>query len=235
MTPFVIAADLRTGSTLLSTSLQHHPEIRCYGELFHTEDFPDNQLEQYDRHHLDAREVIQKAFAPEGYKAIGFRSMVFLPFPSRPGWADVWERLSEMENLHVIYLTRKDHLAQYASLLVAQETGIFHPPPDDPILKPENRPTITITPEELTWWIEEREKLYTRRREQLRGKPSFELEYECLIADWTEVMHEVQEFLGVTPTALEKMKDKQERRPLSAIITNFDELVQSEFSRTRPL
>lgn len=224
MVPFVIVADLRTGSTLLSTSLNHHPQIRCYGELFHPETFPDNQLDGRDRFSLTGREVVREAFSATGVAAAGFRAMIFLPMPSQPGWADSWDALRERNELRVIYLVRRDELAQYASILVAEQTRIWHPSPEDPVLRPENRPKITIDPQAFQEWTRERRALFDQRRDQLRGKPSLDLDYETLVSEWPAVIHTVQEVLGVEPAALQPAKQKQENRPLSEVVTNYDEL-----------
>ena len=224
MVPFVIVADLRTGSTLLSTSLNNHPRVRCYGELFHPDTFPDNQLDEGDRFCLTGREVVREAFAANGAAAAGFRAMIFLPMPSDPPWADSWDALRDREDLRVIYLVRRDELAQYASIAIAEQMRIWHPSPDDPVLRPENRPTIAIDPQELRDWSRQRAALLQQRREHLRDKPSLDLTYETLVSEWPAVIRAVQDFLGVEPVALQPAKQKQERRPLSEVVTNYDEL-----------
>jgi LPS sulfotransferase NodH len=224
MTPFVIVADLRTGSTLLSTSLNRHPEIRCYGELFHPEDFPDNQLDAVSRHELSARQLVDQALAASGFKAVGFRAMVFLPLDSHPRWADAWQCLAERDELRVIWLTRRDRLSQYVSMLVAEHTGVYHPFDNDPLLRPENRPTITVDPQQFRHWVEERDRLAAERRAWLAARPALELDYETLTERWPEVVVRVQEFLGVTIHPLAQGKRKQETRPLAEIIANYHEL-----------
>jgi LPS sulfotransferase NodH len=224
MVPFVIVADLRTGSTLLSTSLDNHPQVRCYGELFHPETFPDNSLDRHDRFTLNGRDVVERAFAAPDVEAAGFRAMIFLPLSSQPLWADAWNALRDRGGLRVIYLTRRDELAQYASILIADQIRVWHPSPDDPVLRPENRPRITIDPQDFRDWSSQRARLLDERREQLQGKPSLDLEYETLVSGWSAVIHQVQEFLGVDPMALEAAKQKQEKRPLPQVIENYDDL-----------
>ena len=224
MVPFVIVADLRTGSTLLSTSLNNHPQIRSYGELFHPETFPDNQLDARDRFSLTGREVVREALAANGAAASGFRAMIFLPMHSQPQWTDSWDALCERDELRVIYLVRRDELAQYASILVAEQTRIWHPSPEDPVLHPENRPKITIDPQAFRDWSRERAALFDQRREQLRGKPSLDLGYETLVSEWPAMIRTIQQFLGVDPLVLQPAKQKQEKRPLSEVVTNYEEL-----------
>lgn len=224
MTPFIIVADLRTGSTLLSTSLNRHPQVRCYGEIFHPDDFPDNQLDGYCRQELTAREMIAQALALPGFRAIGFRAMVFLPPPSHPRWADAWSHLAELDDLRVLYLSRRDRLAQYASMLIAEQTGVYHPYDNDPLYKPENRPKIAIDPQQFVEWTRQRDDLFAQRRRQLAGKPSLELDYETLTVQWPQAIAQVQDFLGVAWHPLDQGKRKQETRPLAEVISNYHAL-----------
>ncbi len=223
--PFVIVADLRTGSTLLSTSLDRHPDIRCRGELLHGDDFPDNQLAGVRRQELPARRLIDLALTERGRGAAGFRAMVEHPDQAAPkAWQDAWRVLRERKNLHVIFLERLDLLAQFASYCVAQQTGHFAPSAHDPVLAPENRPRIRIEPDAVQRWSAQRRRLYALRRRQLQGKPQLDLTYEGLVNDWDNQILRLQEFVGVTPRPLQQAKQKQERRPLSDVIANYSTL-----------
>lgn len=227
MTPFVIVADLRTGSTLLQTSLDQHPDARCYGELFHPDALPDNQLSGVDRYRMSGHALLKRFFSEKGKKVVGFRAMIFLPMPSTPQWDDAWRSLAGTSGLHVLYLIRRDRLAQYASVRVAQETRVWHPYEGDPILRPENRPSITISPEEISAWTKERDALFALRRKQLQGLPSLTLDYETLTGEWPRAIARVQEFLSLPPLPLPQARQKQEKRPLSEVIANYDEIARS--------
>lgn len=224
-TPFVIVADVRTGSTLLSATLDRHPEIRCRGELFHPEDFPDNQVPCGPRHALSARELVDRALGERYIRAAGFRAMVFHPdVGARPRWAGAWRVLASRPRLRAILLRREDVLAQYASLVIAQQTGRFNPSPEDPLYDPTQRPRVRVDPADLEQWRHERECLYARCRGWLADKPWLELRYEDLTADWAGSIEQIEDFLGVTHQPLAPAKQKQEQRPLSESIANYDEL-----------
>jgi LPS sulfotransferase NodH len=229
MTPFVIVADLRTGSTLLHSTLDTHPQIRCYGELFHPQNLPDNQVPGHDRYALSGRALIHQALVTTDARATGFRAMIFLPVPSEPRWADAWESLRALEDLRVIYLWRQDRLAQYASLLVAQKTGVYHPYASDAdVLRPENRPTVTIDPGALQAWVRQRDELFATRRQQLSGKHALEVQYEQLVNDWDKTMLGIQHFLRVDTVPLSPAKQKQETRPLRDVVANYTQLVSEQ-------
>jgi LPS sulfotransferase NodH len=222
--PFVIAADLRTGSTLLASTLDEHPQIRCYGELFHSQDLPDNRIDGFDRLGASAEAILKRAMHRRGVKACGFKAMIFLPLPSAADWADAWKRMRELPGLRVIWLTRRDRLAQYASAEVVRHTGVFHPYDNERVDRPEHRPVITIDPDEFRSWVRERDAQLRRRREMLRGMPALDLDYETLTGDWERSTTCVQRFLGVDVEPLEQQKKKQELRPLADVIANYAEL-----------
>lgn len=224
-TRFAIVADLRTGSTLLSTSLDQHPGIRCRGELLHPDDLPDNQLPGIRRKELAPNQLLEAAFAVSRESAIGFRAMVFRPDPAQqPDWAGFWDELRAWKEVRVLFLERRDRLAQYASLCIAQQTGKFHPPPGDPTLRPENRPRLHIDPQAFRSWADERQQLRARRKAQLQGVPLLDLAYEELAANWDATLQAIQQFLCVEARTLRPAKERQEQRPLELVIANYDEL-----------
>lgn len=225
-TPFVIVADLRTGSTLLSATLDRHPQIRCRGELFHPDDFPDNQLPAESRPALSGPALVARALADDDVQAAGFRAMVFHPDPAeRPQWAGAWQALAAQRDLHVIVLRRADVLAQFASLAIAQQTGRYNPHPGDPLYDPDHRPRVHLDPDALRHWIDERADLYAQRCAQLAGHPTLELTYEQLAQSWDDTLACIEAFLGVDQKPLTPAKQKQEQRTLSDMIVNYDELV----------
>lgn len=222
---FVIVADLRTGSTLLGSTLNRHPGIRCRGEIFHPDDFPDNGVPGADRRRLTAAELLRAALEPESgrHRAIGFRAMIFLPQPPCPRWLDAWARLAELDDLRVIYLRRENRLAQYVSVRVAQRLGIYHPAPGRELPTPERRPTIRVAPRAIGRWVRERERLEALRRRQLAGRRSLEVQYSELVEDWATTIGRVERFLAVEPLPLRPAKQKQETRPLSSVVENYAE------------
>jgi hypothetical protein len=231
--PFVIVAGLRTGSTLLSTSLDSHPSIRCYGELFHERDFPDNQVPGCDRHQLPATAVIARMLeVAEPGSTVGFRAMLGHPGPSRPGWASLWEDLRRLPMLRVVHLERRDWLAQYASLMIAKRTGVFHPSPECPA--PARRPTIRIDPEEFQRWADGEMALRSARERTLAGLPCLRVHYEDLANSWEPTIRRLLGFLDVPRTHVPQSRTKQEHRPLCDVIVNFEQVVSFRGSTSLP-
>lgn len=230
MTPmpvrFIILADLRTGSTLLSASLDRHPAIRCYGELFHERDFDDNRPDGCDRTALDAAALLDRAWGSGGRRAVGFRAMLDHPPASRPQWRDLWERLAACPDLGVIHLRRRDRLAQYASLMIAASTGVFHPSPQTPAIPPEHRPRVRIDPDRFRTWAAAQQAREQERLRILGHHRLLALSYERLTGDWVRVTRYIQHFLEVPLVRLPQVKHKQEHRALAEAIENYDELLR---------
>ncbi len=224
MVPFAIVADLRTGSTLLSTSLDRHPQVRCYGELFHPQDLCDNRVDGLDRARASAAMILRSALCSGRRGVRGFKAMTFLPLPDASRWHDAWQQLGVLPGLKVLWLARRDRLAQYASLEVARCTGVFHPHDHDRLYAARHRPTVTLDPAAFRAWVEERDALLAQRRRQLDGLPALELDYETLTGDWHRSLARVQAFLEVDVLPIEPMKRKQESRPLAEVIENYEEL-----------
>lgn len=222
-TRFIVLADLRTGSTLLSASLNQHPDIRCYGELFHERDFDDNQPDGCDRAALAGTELIDRVFAAEAPQVIGFRAMLDHPPASRPRWRGFWEHLAA-QDVRVVHLHRRDRLAQYTSLQIAATTGVFHPSPETPGIPADQRPRVRIDPDAYQAWLDERRAHELERLRVLGARPLMAVTYERLTSRWTQTMDELQRFLGAPIRALPQAKHKQETRPLAEAISNYDEL-----------
>ena len=107
---------------------------------------------------------------------------------------------------------------------LAEQTGVYHPYDNDPLLQPQNRPSVFIPPQALRQWITERDELFAQRRRQLAGKPTLEVEYERLVGNWDSELVRLHQFLGVAPLLMEPAKRKQETRSLWDVVVNYDEL-----------
>lgn len=223
VTPFVIVADHRTGSTLLASSLDAAPMLRCRGELFHERDFSDNQVPGLDRHAAEADAILDRAFAAseEGVLAAGFRALISHPPPSRPAWKNLWRCLARVDGLRVIYLQRRDRLAQYASLLVASQTGVFHPSPECP--EPPERPRVQVERASFLRWLAETDAQRAACERALQHRPALFLGYEELAGAWGDTLSSVQRFLGVPRRELPQRKQKLETRPLEEVIVNYEQ------------
>lgn len=138
MSQFVIYGIQRTGTTLIGTSLNNHPDILCLGELFDPNEnyrpkemLPyilfiknSNNLNSNQTNLINNKETIFNyldIYYSKSFKCIGFKLMLNqtkrLPF--------VLDYLKS-RSLRIIKVVRENVLYTYVSRLRAQNTSVFH-------------------------------------------------------------------------------------------------------------
>jgi hypothetical protein len=148
-TRFIILAPARSGSNLLASQLNAHPDMVCFAELFnYTVDFIIYDVDGYDGHSpedIALRERDRPAFLrtrifgqhDEGIHAVGFK----LPYEHIWLVPDVLEWLLAQDDLRVIHLRRRNLLRARVSLRIAEMTKVWmerKPPPLTSLLTPAN-------------------------------------------------------------------------------------------------
>lgn len=122
-TRFVIFSVARSGTSFLTTSLRSHPEILCHGEALLPRHFH-KHVHGSARSALSKEEVendplnfLYKLFElSDGCRAVGCK--VF-----RGHSTDIHFDILKDPGIRKIVLHRENHLASYASLLMARKTG----------------------------------------------------------------------------------------------------------------
>ena len=133
---FVILGTQRTGTTLVRTCLNSHPDVLCCGEVFKlakpSYKKPDG-LWHYTRRPLARRigalvnprgvtaDFLDNMYSEAGYKAIGFKLMLSHQI-SRPY---IWPML-EARGVSAIIVRRRNLLKTLVSRRSAAETGVYH-------------------------------------------------------------------------------------------------------------
>lgn len=241
---FVVVSYPRSGTHLLRTSLESHPDVVCQAEFFNSDSpqlpYP---LSTPTREILDA--WIFPPF-PATVKRAGFVLQAYHPralkaFPgirANPAWDDVWPRLAAMEGLLVIHLERRNLLRRHLSHCMSRQTGIWHswdrrrverishlaPPPPEQVGNEPPRQSVEIDPDRLFEDFHEVECWRRFAAEALGSHPSLTVTYEELCGEYTEACRRVQRFLGVREIDLEPAVRKLESRPLRDVIRNFHQL-----------
>ena len=247
--PFVLVSYLRSGTHLLRTALESHPEIACQSELFNSDDrglpYPLDTptaevLERWAFGRELPAEVTCAGFVLHAYHPHALRA--FPGIRANPSWADVWPRLAAMPELRVLHLRRRDLLARHLSHLLARATGFWHawdtgaaarvshlhaPPPEQVGRPRETPPPIAIDPDRLALDFEEVSGWHAAADQVLAGRPVLQVAYEDLCADFSGETDRVQRFLGVAPAALRPAVGKLEERPPERAIANWEELRRS--------
>jgi len=218
-TPFIILTRSRSGSNMLASFLQSHPNIRCDGEIF-------NNLKGKNFY-----SILDKTFTRQPYsvKCRGFK--IFYYHPQDMNNKELfWNELTEINNLHVIHLKRKNILRTIVSRKIAGKTNTWASPKRKSTNKKQNI-NITLTPNELKNKFKETQRWINQGDELFKKHKKVSLYYEDLVNNPREEFKKVTEFLGVKFVEPNTNFQKQNPEKLNDLITNYDEL-KIAFSNT---
>lgn len=149
------------------------------------------------------------------------------------------EHLGKLSDLKVLFLTRKNWLAQLASEIRAHRTNVWHFAPEgvnylsnDGTSKPTQlRSQQTIPLDRCFQFLREQTRLELQALEYLSRCPRLSVSYEDLQWNWEQTMMEVLGFLELDDAPLTPATLKQ-GLPASQTVVNYDEIVHF-FSNTR--
>lgn len=221
---FMILAHRRTGSNLLVSLLNSHPQLRCFGEVFR-EQYNFNlympelakEFTDYATRTSNPAKYLQ-AISEQidvGTHSWGFKLMAFQL------QTEFAELLAE-QAVKVIVLSRENQLAQYSSELIAAATGQGIAGQNVEVETAE----VHFSAKEFNKFRQKVEDDFHVATHAIRavGLPCLELEYMELQKE--ETLNKVCEFLNVGPG---KMKSGLQKRNNPAVINRFKNF---HFART---
>ena len=212
---FVIFAQGRSGSTLMTSLLDSHPEIRCHDELL-------------QRPRLAPLRYIDQVARTASASHHGFHLKIYqLKWNQRGQDPHAFMDALESRGMRIIYLWRENVLDTNFSNYFARATGVWHYRSND-----SNRPDlkIRIDPDELHRSLDKSTQFLKEERDVLSGRSFCEVNYErdLLSSEHRDVaMQRIQEFLGVTQHVLKSPLKKSVKRPIADLIENYDEIVRA--------
>ncbi len=242
--PFVLVSHLRSGTHMLRTALDSHPQIRCQAEPFNA----NSPNLPYPRD-TSTQEILNGwvfPTQPEEIETVGFVLHSYHPgglraFPelrSNPGWDDVWTVLAGMPELRVIRLARHNLLRRHVSQVVARQSGYWHawrgdrvaetlhleglPPSHTIDTERAAQPPVVLDIDRLIADFEQVEMLAARVDSLFGRHPTHSIIYEEMCADTAGTFKGAQAFLGVPVVEVEPSTRKLPGRPLTESIANFD-------------
>jgi hypothetical protein len=238
MTKFIIFTLPRTGSTLLSKSLNRHPDIFCDDEIFHfsfRDYFSPNQFRfikikfipkkinyiiNYPFTYLRMKKFLDNYFSNkpnENFKARGFKLMFYQTFYT-PGLLSYLKK----NNIKVILLLRENILRNALSDLRARETGIYHNQDDNEEqrsgLSKLNVDTNALK-QKMDGIVSQNKKLATI----VNDMDHIKIRYEDF-TDWDKTMNRIAAFLNVSTTEISAGAKKLNPDNLQDMIANFSEV-----------
>lgn len=222
MVRFVILAGMRTGSTLLSTTLDEHPCISCITEPFFDLSPTSNRLERLvDCFHGSALGKMQ---------AVGCKLVYNSLDPA------TWKWFQLHKPIHVVHLLRNP-IASFVSLVQARSSGVYHWLPRSAKLRMRNphgtrtEPlsplSVTISPEECRQYIDAIIRWRDAVNHHFAGSTILEVHYEQLAESQDSTFARVQRFLNVESRRLPMQEFRIDSRPLPDRILNLRELMEA--------
>jgi hypothetical protein len=210
--PFVLIASSRKGSHVLLTALQKHPEVLVHDQPLSKPTYmPGLDGEELAAHFFDRPDPV--AILALSWDAARCRHRGF------------WDELRRRK-VGVIFLHRRNMLQWYVSVQIAKNTDLWIAHTDPGSSGQPEPKHLYINPETAEWtidndWLSERvaHRFFASHLSQ-------HVWYESLVAHYSRHMAMVQKFLGVIPLTLTPNCYKQQLRPLSSTIANYQDLLR---------
>ena len=228
MTRFVILAVPRTGSNLLCTLLNSHPQILCHHEVFNPQGV--FTALDYRGQGLAVESLRQRDHDPLGFldrvwqtgtddTCVGFKW-------TRGQNQDVLKSVLEDTGVKKLVLRRRNRIKTYVSERIAQETQQWEVYSREELTMP--RPRIHVDAVDLLQHIASNQHFYTEVSAAVKpsSQPHLELEYETLFDRRVQIR--MFEFLAVCSPEIPPIAAsvKQNSNDLQDTIANFDELAE---------
>jgi hypothetical protein len=239
-TPLCIVCVPRSGSNLLSSLLNNHPDILVHGEIFSEstlarESAPSWQQRPRVPYAYSAfRDYLETQVFPE--KAEDKRIIGFKLFPQHlnappDGQRACTDTLLSVPGLKIILLVRENLLDLALSALIASRDNAWtHFNAKDPPVR-----QIDIKPSTLFWRMERIQEEYAQAETLVQGRDVYRLTYDDLVHRTDEVLQELQKWLGLPVRKLQPNGAMRKQRliPRREALLNFDAL-RAQCARDHP-
>ena len=208
---FIVLSTARTGSNLLLSLLESHPQIYVRGEILAK---------------LEGRDPVRVLSGiwrrqPRSVRAAGFKIFYYHPIDDKSN--RIWEMLAQMEDLHVVHLKRRNKLRTLVSEKLAHKTHNWKGTNVGAQIEG-NGKSVTISIDLLTKEIEQIEKWELNGDNIFAASHMITVWYEDLVRDPETEIRKITDFLHVQPHVPKTFLKKQNPEPLRTLLTNYDEL-----------
>lgn len=215
-TKFIILTRSRSGSNLLVSYLDSHPNIYVRGEIFH---FIKNR--NYSK-------ILKWYFSvmPKKLKASGFKIFYYHPLDKK--CPELWSELINDTSIRIIHLHRKNLIKTIISRQIALQTGAWSSEKKEYNKQSE----YYINPENIEKELEQTINWRKEFNELFKEHKILEVFYEDITKNSEVELRKIQQFLSVDVKKLSTHLKKQQTKPLKEVVENYDEL-KSHFKGTK--
>jgi len=213
---FMILSSPRSGTHMLRTALNNHPQIVCHSEMFNPDFIISEDYDVSASDHQILQEEIFKDYA-DSVDAVGF---ILHRSRARFGdWPDLWRKLQADKNIKIILLHRNNLLRRHLSHQVMRA-------------KKTHKDVIqTFSAFELAKEFSAMQQELVDFSERFAAHSILKISYEDMCNDYQETIGKVQNYLGLERRDIQPSISKNESMPLSEAISNYAKLKQ-KFSTT---
>ncbi len=214
---FLIVGLPRSGTTLLHTYLNSHPNIVSAGE---------KKIELIRQELQEVGSWKKVIFPPFSRHIKTAGAKVLLPDAPDSNFLSVLKEIIALEpSIKFLFLNRENLLRWYVSLNIARNTGQWSQ------TKGQNRQPIfqkklRIPVNHLIDTLEETLKTIAVYRDLLSHTNMKEISYEFFSENPSSALAEVQGFFGLNTSPLSSLLQKQNPEPLHELIQNYEDVKQ---------
>lgn len=234
MVKFVVVGVQRTGTTLIRTAIDSHPDIYCAGEVFKVASLRVEQsyrgedgyaqyksknrlnvLKHYLRRSALTREYLDHLYATGAHQAIGFKLMYnqSRQFPTIIPYL-------KSQQVKVIHVVRENTLKTLVSRLTARVRGKYHSTVQLGAIK------ISLPIATLVKRLQGIEYQSRQWGEVFGGDNYVRVVYEEFVQNQSEESARIVDYIGVRKLAIESPLVKLNPDDLSDIVENYDQVVR---------
>jgi LPS sulfotransferase NodH len=211
-TLFVVASLPRSGTHMLSSLLDGHPEIRTEAEIF-------NPYSERNRRHKgqSAEWLLRNRAWYDGPQRI---RGVPIHLSHDDPWS-VWQYLRGLAGIRYLCMRRRNVLEQFVSHEQAMVHGRWQ------VWQDQHRPKVvqlSIDPRRLEQFARRMETCWERFDDEFASLQHMTVWYEQLCEHTEAVSIEVQRFLGASVVSGLRPGTIKVGRPLSEVVSNYDQL-----------
>lgn len=214
----IVIGRARTGSNLLLSYMNSHPELHMEGEIFAFQK------------RKSAQSIIDSVYKlqPDRVKAAGFK--IFYHHPMDNKESNVWELLKSDPSIHVIQLRRENMLRMHISRKIAMQSDVWTAASKKQVDMVKNK-RVSFTKAELEEGFNKTKRWESDARQDFSNHPFIEISYERMISDPVSEFSRLTSFLEVDEMQPQTNLRKQNAGKLSDLIENYDSL-KTDFQDT---
>lgn len=218
---FLILGLARTGTTLLHTYLNSHPNIMSQGE---------KDLELVREALVNETEGKRKIFPPYSYHIKTAGVKIVLPHQAKAKTLTFLNEVLEAEpSIKILFLSRENMLRWYLSLCIARNSRQWSQTGHSKKLSATQK-QVHLPIHTLHSTLEEASETIGVYRQLFPPANTLEISYESLCTYPIYYMNQIQKHLGVNSIPLLSLLQKQNPEPLRELIKNYEEVEHALFS-----